>query len=110
MKPEITYEDFTKLDLRVATILEAKTHPNANKLIILSIDLGTEQRQIVAGIKESYTPEELINKQIIIIANLKPITLRGEESKGMLLAATNKENKPILLIPEQEMQTGAEIK
>ena len=108
MKPEITYEDFAKLDLKIATILEAKPHPNADKLIILKIDLGTEQRQIVAGIKESYTPEELINKQITIIANLKPITLRGEESRGMLLAADD--GKPVLLTPDTKTKSGAEIK
>ena len=110
MKPEINYEDFEKLDLRVVKVIEAKPHPDADKLLILKVDLGEEQRQIVAGIKASYSPEELINKQIIIVANLKPIKLRGEESRGMLLAATNSENLPILLTSDKNVQEGAMIK
>ena len=110
MKSEISYEDFAKLDLKIATILEAKPHPNADKLVVLQIDLGTEKRQIVAGIKPSYSTEDLVNKQITVITNLKPITLRGEESNGMLLAATNEEGKPILITPDQKVHSGAEIK
>jgi methionyl-tRNA synthetase len=105
MKPEIEYSDFEKLDLRVATITEAKAHPNADKLVVLQIKIGEETRQIVAGIKKTYSPEELINKQIIIIVNLKPVTLRGEESNGMLLATDG----PILLVPDKEVDSGAPI-
>ena len=86
-KPTITYDDFAKLDLRVATILEATDHPNADKLICLKIDLGDEQRQIVAGIKAYVDCESLPGKQIVVVANLEPRKLRGIESNGMLLAA-----------------------
>lgn len=110
MKPEIFYEDFEKIELKIATILEAKPHPSADKLIILKIDLGDEKRQIVAGIKSKYDPKELIGKQIVVVANLAPKKLRGEESKGMLLAATNNENQPILITIDEEVQSGANIK
>jgi tRNA-binding protein len=83
----INYDDFAKIELKVATVLEAKPHPNADKLLVLQIDLGEEKRQICAGIKAYYTPEQLVGKQIIVVANLEPRTLRGEVSNGMLLAA-----------------------
>ena len=86
-KPTITYEDFAKLDLRVATIVQAENHPNADKLICLQIDLGTEQRQIIAGIRGHYEPTDLVGKQIVVVANLAPRKMRGLESQGMLLAA-----------------------
>jgi tRNA-binding protein len=87
-KATITYEDFAKLDLRVAKIVEASAHPNADKLICLRIDLGDEQRQIIAGLKAFYEPESLVGKQIIVVANLAPRKMRGMESQGMLLAAS----------------------
>ena len=87
-KPTITFDDFSKLDLRVATILQAEAHPNADRLTRLQIDLGGEQRQICAGIREFSDPADLVGKQIIVVANLAPRTMRGEESNGMLLAAT----------------------
>jgi tRNA-binding protein len=83
----INYDDFAKVELKVATILEAKAHPNADKLLVLQIDLGEEKRQICAGIKAHYAPEQLVGKQIIVVANLEPRMLRGEVSNGMLLAA-----------------------
>ena len=84
------------LNLKVAKILKVNDHPNADKLFVLKIDLGSEQRQLVAGIKENYTKEELIDKKIIVITNLKPAKLRGVESQGMLLAGNDKENLEIL--------------
>ena len=87
LKPEITMEEFSKVDLRVATVIRAETIPRAKKLLKLEVDLG-EKRTIVAGIAEKYKPEELIGKQIIIVANLKPAKLMGVVSNGMLLAAT----------------------
>ncbi len=86
-KPTIAYEDFTKLDLRVATILSAEAIPNTDRLLKLQIDLGDEQRQICAGIRSFYEPETLVGKQIVVVANLAPRRIRGEESNGMLLAA-----------------------
>lgn len=88
IKPVITYEDFDKVDLRVATILEATPVPDTDKLMLLKVDLGFEQRQIVAGIKQHHAPETLIGKQIIVVANLAPRKMRGIESQGMLLAAS----------------------
>ncbi|MBX3384104.1 MAG: methionine--tRNA ligase subunit beta [Phycisphaeraceae bacterium] len=89
-KPAITFEDFAKVDLRVARIVSAEPHPNADKLFKLQLDDGSgTPRQICAGIRQNYTAEELVGKSIIIVANLAPRMLRGEESRGMLLAASN---------------------
>ncbi len=105
----ISYDDFAKLDIRIGTIKEAAEHPDADKLLILKIDEGKEElRQLVAGIKEYYTPEELIGKQIVFLANLEPRELRGELSQGMILAASD-EGKPTLLIPEKEVLNNAKI-
>ena len=87
-KATITYDDFSKLDLRVVTILEAAEHPNADRLLKLQVDVGGERRQICAGIRGRYDPQSLVGKQIIIIANLEPRRIRGEDSNGMLLAAS----------------------
>ena len=85
----ISIDDFAKIDLRVAEIKSADFHPNADKLLVLKIDVGDgiEGRQLVAGIRSSYSPEELIGKKVIIVNNLEPAVLRGEESQGMVLAA-----------------------
>ncbi len=87
MNPEMTYDDFSKRDLRIATVLSAREHPNADKLLLLQIDLGDEQRQIVAGIRGHYEPDALVGSQIVVLINLEEAMLRGEESSGMLLAA-----------------------
>ena len=85
--PMIQYDDFAKIQLRVARVIEVTEHPNADKLIVLKVDLGDEQRTICAGIKAHYAPEELLGKNIVVVANLAPRKLRGIESHGMLLAA-----------------------
>jgi len=87
-KPTITYDDFAKLDLRVAKVLEVRDHPNADKLICLTIDLGTERRQIIAGLKQHVAPERLLGRDVVVVANLEPRKMRGLESNGMLLAAS----------------------
>lgn len=88
MQPLIQYEDFAKIDLRVATVLHAEPHPNADKLLVLRVDLGGGiERQILAGIRAHYEPAALIGRQIIVVANLAPRAMRGLESQGMLLAA-----------------------
>ncbi len=95
--PQIAIDDFVKIDLRVAKVLVAERIPKADKLLRLEVDLGYETRQILSGIAEWYTPEELIGRRIVVIANLAPRKMRGHESHGMLLAASNGENgKPIL--------------
>lgn len=89
-KPQITYDDFVRLDLLVATVKSAEAHPNADKLLLLQLDDGSEHgRQICAGIRQHYSPEEMVGKQIIVVANLEPRTIRGEVSNGMLCAASD---------------------
>ena len=88
--PNIPYELFAKLDLRVATVVRAEPHPNADKLLKLTLDDGTPAgRQVCAGIKAWYAPEQLVGKQVVIVANLEPRMLRGEVSQGMVLAASD---------------------
>jgi len=89
-KPTITFEDFIKLDLRVATIKAAEVHPNADKLLKIQLDDGTPAgRQVCAGIRQWYDPASLIGKQVVIVANLEPRKIRGEISQGMILAASD---------------------
>ncbi len=90
-KPEITIDDFEKIDLKVGEILECKKHPKADKLLVSMVKIGTDTRQIVSGVAKFYSPEEMTGKKVIVVANLKPINLRGEESKGMILFADNGE-------------------
>ncbi|MDP8228901.1 MAG: methionine--tRNA ligase subunit beta, partial [Candidatus Electryoneaceae bacterium] len=90
-KPEITIEDFAKLDLRVGLITSVQRVPDSDKLLAVEVDLGSEKRQVVAGIAEKYDPQSLIGRRVVIVANLKPIKLRGELSHGMMLAAGDKE-------------------
>lgn len=98
LKPEITFEDVTKLDLRVAEVIHAEKIPKANKLLKLEVDLGKEKRTIVAGIAKSYTPEEITGKKIIMVANLKPAKLMGVRSEGMLLAAVSDDDTAVVTI------------
>jgi methionine--tRNA ligase beta chain len=106
----ITFEKFKETDLRVATILQAERVDGSDKLVKLQIDLGEMgQRQIVAGIGLAYTPEELVGRQIIIVANLEPKILMGQESQGMLLAASEN-GLPILLTPDKPAPNGCEVK
>jgi methionyl-tRNA synthetase len=89
-KPQITFEDFARVDLRVARVVQAENHPGADKLLRLQVDDGSGTiRQICAGIRGNYTPEELVGKLVIIVANLAPRVIRGEESRGMMLAASD---------------------
>ena len=106
---KISIEDFRKVELKVATIKAAEAHPNADKLLVLQIELGGEQRQICAGIRNHYTPEELVGKQIVVVANLATAKLRGMESQGMLLAASD-DGRVIIMTPEKPVQAGAQVK
>ena len=107
----IKYDDFAKLDLRVATVLECKPHSNADKLLVLQIELaGGERRQICAGLRKDYAPELLVGKQIVIVANLEPRTMRGEPSQGMLLAATDgASGKVIVVTPGEAVAAGSKV-
>ncbi len=110
MAEPITYEDFAKVELRVAKVLEARHHPNADRLMLLQVDVGDAQKQIVAGIRAHYTPEQLVGKLIIVVNNLAPAMLRGETSHGMLLAATSEEKVIVLTIDDPSCVPGAKIK
>ena len=106
----IQYDDFAKLELRVATVVECKAHPNADKLLVLQIDLGNEKRQICAGLRQHYAPEQLVGKQIVVVANLAPRQMRGEVSQGMLLAATDPNtNKVIFVSPSEQTAAGSKV-
>jgi len=106
----IQYDEFAKLELRVATVLDCKPHANADKLLVLQIDLGTEKRQICAGLRQHCAPEELIGKQIIVVANLAPRQMRGEISQGMLLAATDAvTGKVIVVSPAAPVPPGSKV-
>lgn len=105
---EATFEDWQKIQLRVGEILHVEDHPQADKLYILTVDLGDEKRTIVAGIKAHYAQKELIGKQIVVIANLAPKTLRGINSQGMTLAANDGEHV-VLLQPDKHIKNGAVI-
>lgn len=107
---EIQYDDFAKLDLRVASVLECRPHPNADKLLVLKLDVGGEQRQICAGLKQHCAPESLVGRQIVIVANLAPRTMRGEVSQGMLLAATDAAaGRVIVLSPSEPVPSGSKV-
>ena len=105
-KPEITIDDFEKLDLVVGEILEANKHPKADKLLVFKVNIGTEVRQIVSGIAKFYKPEELVGKKVIVVKNLKPITLRGVESKGMLLCGSDSKDTYLELVNISECKPG----
>jgi methionine--tRNA ligase beta chain len=104
----ISIDDFRKIELKIATVKSAELHPNADKLMVLQIDLGAEQRQICAGIRNHYTPEELVGKQVVVVANLETAKLRGLESQGMLLAVSD-EGRIIILTPEKSVLAGAKV-
>ena len=105
-KPEISIEDFEKIDLCVGKILEAKKHPKADKLLVFKIDLGTEVRQIVSGIAKFYNPDELVGKKVIVVKNLKAIKLRGEESHGMLLCGSDLDDSYLELVNIDKCNPG----
>jgi methionyl-tRNA synthetase len=106
----ISIEEFGKVELRVATVTAAEAHPNADRLVVLSVDLGDEQRQLVAGIRAHYTTEELVGRQIVVVANLQPAKLRGVESQGMLLAATDAGSGGVIVLsPEKQVAPGSKV-
>lgn len=109
MKEEIQFDDFTKIDLRTATILEAEKVEKADKLLKLKVDTGVDVRTVVSGIAESFTPEEIIGKQVMILLNLAPRKIRGIESQGMLLLTTRPDGKLSFVTPEEQVANGVEI-
>lgn len=109
MKEEIQFDDFTKIDLRTATILTAEKVEKADKLLKFSVDTGIDVRTVVSGVAESFTPEECVGKQVMILANLAPRKIRGIESQGMLLLTTKEDGKLAFVSPEVKVENGIEI-
>ena len=109
MKEQISFDDFTKIDLRTATILEAEKVEKADKLLKLKVDTGVDVRIVVSGIAESFSPEEIIGKQVMILLNLAPRKIRGIESQGMLLLTTKPDGKLSFVTPDEKVENGIEI-
>lgn len=109
-KPEIQYDDFSKLDLRIGTITAAEKVAKADKLLKLQVDLGSGVRTIVSGIAQHFSPDELLNKQVIVVTNLAPRKMRGIESQGMILTAEQPDGKLILVNPDSITVNGSEVR
>ena len=106
-KPEVEFPDFTKLDLRVAEIIQAEKMKNADKLLKIQVDLGAEKRQIISGIAEYYEPEELVGKKVVCVVNLKPVKLRGEMSEGMILSAKDAAGNLVVTVIDKDLPAGS---
>ncbi|PIW57993.1 MAG: methionine--tRNA ligase subunit beta [Candidatus Omnitrophica bacterium CG12_big_fil_rev_8_21_14_0_65_50_5] len=105
----VTIQDFQNFEIIVAQIKEVKEHSNADRLYVLKIDTGSGEKQIVAGVRKNYTPEQLLGRKIIVINNLQPAMLRGEESSGMMLVASTEDGQA-LLMPDKDVPVGTKIK
>ncbi len=106
--PTVPFADFKKLDLRVAKILAVENHPKADKLYVLKITLGDSERQIVAGVKPFYTPEQLVGKCVVVVTNIEPAVIRGVQSQGMMLAASDGP-RVLFVQPEREAAPGSRV-
>jgi len=104
-----TIDDFRKIELKVAQIKEVSEHPNADKLLILTLDLGDKTKQVVAGIRSAYTRETLLGKYVVVVDNLDPAVLRGVESQGMVLAGSD-ESGVVIISPERPLKPGSVVK
>ncbi len=104
-----TIDEFKNFQFVVAQIKEVKEHPNADRLFVIKVDTGTEIKQIVAGIRKSYTPEQLINRRVVIVNNLEPATIRGEQSQGMILAASDDLGISVVA-PDRDVVLGSTVK
>jgi methionyl-tRNA synthetase len=104
-----TYEDFKRIELKIARIKEVNDHPNADRLYVLMVEVGDKTKQIVAGIKNSYKKEDLVGREVVLVDNLDPVILRGVESQGMLLAASDDKGISIIT-PDREVTPGSIVK
>lgn len=109
MVETISFTEWQKLDLRVGTIKKAEDHPNADKLLVLEVDVGSENKKLVAGLKGHYDKKKLVGKKVIVFVNLEPAVLRGVKSEGMVLAAVDGD-KVSLLCPDQNVENGVRIR
>ena len=105
----ITFDDFKKLELRIAKIVDVKDHPDADRLYIVDVEIAQEKRQVVAGIKSSYQPEDLIGKSVVVVVNLEPATIRGVESNGMILAASDDNGLSVITL-DKDVLSGSLVK
>ena len=105
----VSLEELKKLDIRIAKVLEVSNHPDADKLFILKIDTGDNQKQIVAGIKNFYKREDLLGRQIVVVDNLEPAIIRGQPSEGMLLAAQDAQTISVL-VPDRPIREGSKVR
>ena len=110
MKDEVSFEDFNQMDIRTATILAAEKVSKADKLLKLTVDTGIDERTVVSGIAEHYSPEEIIGKQVSILMNLAPRKIRGVESQGMILMAQDNSGKLSFVSPTREAENGCEVR
>lgn len=107
---QISFDDFCKVKMRVGKVVEATDHPNADKLVIMQVDLGNERRQLVAGLKGYYEPNQLVGRNIIVVTNLAPRMMRGRESQAMLLAASTPGHaQVVLLTTAEDIAPGSEV-
>jgi methionine--tRNA ligase beta chain len=106
----ISYDDFSKLEIRMGKVLTAERVPNTDKLLRLEVKIGTETRQLVAGIAEGYQPEDVIGKTVPVLTNLEPRVIRGVQSQGMVLCPRDESDKPVLLVPDREVPIGSPVK
>lgn len=106
----IVFEDFQKVRMVVAKVMDAQNHPNADRLLVLTVDTGSDERTLVAGVAQYYKPEDLKGKKIIIVKNLKPVKLRGILSRGMILAASGPDGRPYIPVVPDETPVGANLK
>ena len=109
LKPEITIDDFAKLDFRIGEIVKCEAVEKSKKLLRSQVKIGNETKQILSGIRKQYTPEEMVGKKVVVLANLKPAKLAGELSEGMLICAEDEDGTLALLRPEKDMKSGSQI-
>lgn len=106
----ISFDEFMKVKLRVGRVIEAGDHPNADKLLVMKVDLGDETRQICAGLKGHYTPDQLVGRNLVLVANLAPRMMRGVESQGMLLAAVSPDHSQVVVLTtEADIAPGCSV-
>ena len=105
----VNIDDFKKLSFVVGEIKEVNEHPDADKLYLVKVDTGSEEKQLVAGIKGSYSKEELVGRQVVVVNNMQPATIRGQESQGMILAATDEEGI-FVVSPDRKVKLGSQVK
>ena len=110
LPPEITIDDFMKVGLRVGKVLSAEKMEKTDKLLVMKVEVGAEVRTIVSGIAKYYTPEEMVGKQVVVVANLAPHVFRGVESQGMLLCADDGKGGVVLVSPEKAVRSGSEVR